>query len=181
MEKKAISSFGSIVIPIHMRKELGIDGNMMVTIGTRELQNGEKEIVIRKPLDAEDVLNKYKTWAEAVARIAESSVALIWNNQLLSMSSSVLTESFIESKIPINPIFKSYAMSCSGGTIVNNPDKLSLLCSGSGKVTAFYKIKSVDYDSCYFAIVRGSKNDKPLSRVEEKKRYKIINDIVSRI
>lgn len=180
MEKKAISSFGSIVVPIHMRKELGIDGNVMVNIGVRELQNGEKEIVIRKPLDTDDILEKYGVWAEVIARVAESSVALIWNNHLLSMSSSTLTESFVGKRIQINPLFKKYIIKCPKGAIVNNPEELSLLSSGPGVVYAFYPIKSVD-DWGYFVIVRGSKNDKTLSKIEEKKRYKIISDIVSKI
>lgn len=181
MEKKPISSFGSIVIPISMRKELGIDGNMMVSIGVRDLQNGEKEIVIRKPLGAEDVLNKYKTWSEVISRVAESSVALVWNNKLLSLSSSSYTESFIKENLIVNPILTSNMMKSPNNTIVNNPEEVSLICDGPGEVAAYYRIKSIEEGNCYFVVVRGSKIDKALTKAEEKRRYMIINDIVDKI
>ncbi len=182
MEKKIINSFGSIVIPAHIRKELGIDGNMLLCVSVRESVTGDKEIVVRKPIDAEYIFNTYKTWAEVISRVAESSVALVWNNQVLSMSSESMTESYLGKGLRVNPILSTnFKKFCNGGVIVNNPDDINFLQNGNGKVSAYYKIKSIEEDSCFFVIVKGTKYDKKMTKAEEGRRYQIINDIVAKL
>ena len=182
MEKKIINSFGSIVIPAHIRKELGIDGNMMLWVGVRETRNGEKEIVLRKTDSVDEILAKYKTWAEVISRISESSVAIVWNNQVLSMSSDSLTEVFIGKNLFVNPILSTYFKKVeSGGVVVNNPDDINFLPNGNGKVAAYFKVKDLGDDSCFFVVVKGTKYDKKISKAEEGRRYQIINDIVAKI
>lgn len=185
MEKKVINSFGSIVIPAHIRKELGIDGNMMLWVDVRETKNGDKEIVLRRYNSSEEILKKYKTWAEVISRISECSVSIVWNNTVLSMSSNSMTEDFTGRSIAVNP-FLSAAFKRVGdnvrGVIVPQMQKLNFLPNGDGDVAAYFKINNTGDDSCFFVIVKGTKYDgKRISRAEEERRFQIIGDIVEKL
>jgi hypothetical protein len=166
-----------------MRKELGIDGNVMLWLDVRENKNGTKEIVIKKPSSSEEIFKKYKTWAEVISRISECSVALVWNNRVLSMSSSNLTESFLGKNVAVSPLLSlNFKKISKGGVIVNDPKSMSLLSDGSGNVSAYFKVSDTCDDSCFFVIVKGTKYDvKRITKAEEARRYQIINDIMEKI
>lgn len=182
MEKRVINSFGTITIPSHMRKELGIDGTVTLLLDVREMKNGNKEIVIRKPINSDDILKKYSVWAEVISRIAECSVALIWNGSVLSMSSSKLTEDFLGKNTTINPFLHMHLKKLiKGGAIVDDPSTVTLLPNGTGNVLAYFKVESGD-DSCFFVLVQGAKsNVKRITKAEESRRFQIINDIIDKI
>lgn len=183
MEKRIINSFGNITIPARIRKELGIDGNVMLWIDVRELKNGEKEIVLKRTNDAEEVLRKYKNWAEVISRISECSVSIVWNNTVISMSSNSMTEDFIGRNIVVNPLLSTnFKKVRSGGVIVQNPKSIKFLPSGDGDVAAYFRIANTGDDSCFFVVIKGTKYDgKKISKAEEERRYQIINDILEKI
>lgn len=183
MEKRIINSFGNITIPARIRRELGIDGNVLLWIDVRELKNGEKEIVLRRSNDAEEVLDKYQKWAEVISRITECSVSIVWNGKVLSMSSTSLTENFIEKNISVNPLLlTSFKKISSGGAIVDDPKSLSFLPNGDGEVAAYFKINGTGDDSCFFVVIKGTKYDgKKISKAEEERRLHIVNDILEKI
>lgn len=182
MEKRVINSFGTITIPSHMRKELGIDGTVTLLLDVREMKNGNKEIVIRKPSTSEDILNKYKVWAEVISRIAECHVALVWNGSVLSMSSSTVTEDFLGKNTTINPFLHIHLKKLiKGGAFVEDPSSITLLPNGNGNVLAYFKVESGD-NHCFFVLVQKSKSDvRRITKTEESRRFQIIKDIIDKI
>lgn len=183
MEKRVINSFGNITIPARIRKELGIEGSSMLWLDVREGRGGQKEIVLRKHDDVEEVYNKYKTWAEVISRIAESAVSIVWNNLVVSMSYSGGTDNFISRKVFISHMLNlSFRQSDGDAVVVKNPKELMFLQNGSGNVSAFYRIRNTGDDSGYFVIVKGTKHDNSgITREDEIRRYNIIKDIVDKI
>ena len=181
MEKKIMNSFGSIVIPSHIRKEMGLEGNTTLWVDTRELPNGDKEIVLRKYNDADELVEKYKRWAEVVSRISECSVSLVWNNSVMSMSSENKTELFNGCAHIHNLLSLQMRKVSSGGVVIKNPDKLPFLENGNGRVAAYFKINGTGDDNCFFVIVKGTKYDKKISKAEEFRRFEIIKDILEKV
>ena len=108
MEKRLINSFGSIVIPLKLRKELGIEGSCTLWMDIRRDARGESEIVIRKSNNVLEFLSKYKKWAEIISRISDCTVSIVWNDKVLSMSDEKLTEEFVNKGIKIDPLLYTY-------------------------------------------------------------------------
>jgi bifunctional DNA-binding transcriptional regulator/antitoxin component of YhaV-PrlF toxin-antitoxin module len=178
-----MNSFGNITIPAGIRKEMEISGNVTLWVGTRELLNGEKEIIIRRSNNAEETLKKYQKWAEVISRITECAVALVLNGKVLSMSAAKLTESFLDKDISVNP---DLAYSCKkikqGGVLIGDKKPLNFLSNGQGEVSAIFKINNTGEDACYFVIIKGTKYaGKKISSSEEDRRYSIVNDILEKI
>ena len=183
MDKKAINSFGSIVIPISIRKELGINGNMMLWVDTREYEPGKKEIVLRVSDSTEELLSKYRTWSEVIASIAECSVALVYNNTVLSMSTGEVTESFIGKGIIVSQALSIQLKKLDDGEmLVNDNPKMLEFIEGMGSVSAICKIRNTGSDNCYFVIVKGTKyqGDKVTKKIEQC-RYENIKKILNKI
>lgn len=182
MEKRIMNSFGSITIPAEIRKDLGIDGNVMLWVGTRDLANGDKEIVLRLSNNAEEALVKYQKWAEVISRITECTVALVWNGKVLSMSSTRITESFLDRDISVSPSLMLGLKKVKTGGVSLGDKSMSLLPGGQGEVSAFFKIANTGDDSCFFVVIKGTKYDgKKISKTDEERRYSIVNDILEKI
>lgn len=183
MERRIINSFGTITIPAHIRKEAGIDGGVLLWVDIRETKDGSKEIVLRKSDTLEDIVKKYSKWAEVIARIAESSVSIIWNSCLVTMSSDTQTQDFVSKGIHISQDL-SYSLNKLVGdsAVVRDGVSISLLQSGEGKVSAYYRISNTGDDLGFFVLVKGTKYDKSnITKSEELRRFKIIKDIVDKI
>lgn len=188
MEKRIMNSFGNITIPANYRKELGLDGNVALWVGLRELPNGEKEIVIRQSNNAEETLKKYQKWAEVISRITECVVALVWNSKVLSLSTTKITQSFLEKNIPINHSLSLCLKKVNtGGVMLDTSDPVLFLPdgqlpAGQGEVSALFKIENTGEDSCFFVIIKGTKYEgKKISKAEEERRYAIVHDILGKI
>jgi bifunctional DNA-binding transcriptional regulator/antitoxin component of YhaV-PrlF toxin-antitoxin module len=183
MERRIINSFGTITIPSHIRKEVGIDGGVLLWVDVRELKDGTKEIVLRKSDTLEDIVKKYRKWAEVIARIAESAVAIVWNSCLVTLSSDVETQDFSKKGIYVSPELQlSLTKLLGNSAVVRDNVDIPLLKTGMGKVSAYYRIGNTGDDSGFFIIVKGTKYDKnEVSKAEEKRRYVIINDIVDKL
>lgn len=181
MEKRQINSIGTITIPKHMRDELGISGMAMLRLDVRERSNGIKEIVMRKDDDLDEILNRYKNLSEILSRIAECTVAVVWNNNILSMTSNKMTESFLGKNIIIDHTFslelKKMKDDC---VIVMNPGNLHILPNNHGDVLSYYKIPDTGDDRGYFVVLNGTKLDSEtkISKAEMTRRFYIIADIV---
>ena len=166
MERRIINSFGTITIPAHIRKEAGIDGGVLLWVDIRETKDGSKEIVLRKSDTLEDIVKKYSKWAEVIARIAESSVSIIWNSCLVTMSSDTQTQDFVSKGIHISQDL-SYSLNKLVGDSAVVRDGVS---SNTGD------------DLGFFVLVKGTKYDKSnITKSEELRRFKIIKDIVDKI
>lgn len=181
MEKRQINSVGTITIPKHMRDELGITGIAMLRLDVRERSSGIKEIVMRKDDDLDEILNRYKNLSEILSRISECTVAVVWNNNILSMSSNKMTESFLGKNIIIDHAFslelKKMEEDC---VIIMNPGNIHILPNNHGDVLSYYKISDTGDDRGYFVILSGTKLDSEtkISKSEMIRRFYIIADIV---
>lgn len=181
MEKRQINSIGTITIPKHMRDELGITGMAMLRLDVRERTNGIKEIVMRKDDDLDEIMNRYKKMSEILSRIAECTVAVVWNNNLLSMSSNKMTESFLGKNISIDHNFSSELKKMSDDcVIVVNSGSIHFLPNNHGDVLSYYKIPDTGDDKGYFVLLNGTKMDSDIkiTKAEMIRRFNIIADIV---
>lgn len=183
MERRIINSFGTITIPAHIRKEVGIDGGVLLWIDVRESKDGSKEIVLRKSDTLKDVIKRYRKWAEVIARIAETSVSIVWNSCLITMSSDTETQDFSSKEIYVSQeLSLSLNRLVGDSAIVRDNVDIHLLPTGEGKVSAYYRISNTGDDSGFFVVVKGTKYDKfNVTKAEELRRYKIIKDIVNKI
>ena len=182
VERRVINSFGNITIPARIRKELGIEGSSMLWLDVREGRGGQKEIVLKKQDDVDEIFNRYKKWAEVISRIAESAVSIVWNSLVVSMSFKDETDNFITKKVSVSTLLNlSFKQSVDDAVVVKNPKELKFLPNGIGDVSAFYRIKNTGDDSGYFVIVKGTKYDVKITKEDELRRYNIIKDIVNKI
>lgn len=183
MERKVMNSFGTITIPSHMRKELGIDGSVMLWVDIRDTKDGSKEIVLRKSDTVDSILKKYKNWAEVMARVSEHAVSIIWNGQIVSMSNSDMTESFVNKGIIVShECSLSLKRMVENSAVVKDPEKVRFLPNGEGKVLAYFRMRDTGDDNGFFVVVGGTKHDSnKITKTEEMRRFHIINDIVSKI
>lgn len=178
MVKRQINSYGTITIPKDLREELGIIGTMMLRLEVRESGN-IKEIVIRKDEDLSAIFKKYKNLAEILSRIAECTVAVVWNGILMSMSVANNTESFIGKSHPVDMELQKELKGDNTDFVVVNK-KLNFLPNNKGEVLAFYKIPHTGDDCGFFVLLRGTKQDSDvhISKAEYQRRYEIIADVI---
>lgn len=180
MEKRQINSIGTITIPKHMRDELGINGIAMLRLDLRERKNGIKEIVIRKDDDLEEIMNRYKKVSEILSRVAECTVAVVWNNNLLSMSSNKMTESFLGKNISIDHALSLALKDMKEDYVVRMNSDMHFLPNNHGDVLSYYKIPDTGDDKGYFILLSGTKMDSEtkITRAEMLRRFSIIADII---
>lgn len=183
MERRIMNSFGTITIPAHMRKELGIDGSATLWIDTRDTRDGSKEIVLKKSDTVDSILKKYRNWAEVLARVSEHAVSIIWNGHIISMSNSDTTESFVNKDYSVSQeCALSLKRMVDNSVVVKDPDKLNFLPNGEGKVLAYFRMRDTGDDNGFFVVVGGTKHDSnKITKTEEMRRFQIIHDIVSKI
>lgn len=181
MERRPINSYGTITLPISMRRELGIEGMTELWVDVRTTDFGEKEIIIRKSDIPENILKRYGIWAEVIARIAESDVSIIWNGRLVSMSSSTETQSFIGTGIGLSQQFAKILSNFHGkSAFLKDGENVEFLSNGDGNVKALFKIPGDGKG--YFIVVGGTKNEKSrITKADESRRFQMINDIVENI
>lgn len=177
MVRRQINSFGSITIPKDLREELGISGINMLRLEVRE-SGGIKEIVIRKEEDLSEVFDKYKSLAEIISRIAECAVGLVWNNTLMSLTASSITESFVGKNHQISNELKETFKKSKDIEYLDKP--VNFLPNNKGEVVAFYQIPNTGDDKGYFVLLTGTKQDISvnISKEEYKRRYDIIADVI---
>lgn len=178
MVKRQVNSFGTFTIPKDMRDELGIIGTAMLRLEVRECNN-RKEIVIRKDDDLNEVFEKYKKTAEIISRISECTVATIWNNDLMSLSMSRNTESFIGKLYVVDITLQNVLKSATEPYVILQ-NSVNFLPNNKGEVIAYYKIPNTGDDNGFFLILKGTKQDiqNNISKAELQRRLEIVSDIV---
>ena len=179
MVKRQINSYGTITIPKDLREELGIIGTMMLRLEVRE-SNNIKEIVIRKDDDLSAIFSKYKSLAEIISRIAECTVAVVWNGIIMSMSVSNNTESFISKVHPVDQELQTELKNMKGDSVVYMARHINFLPNNKGEVIACYRIPNTGDDNGFFVLLKGTKQDQDvhISKTEYQRRYEIIADVV---
>ena len=183
MEEKTMNSFGVITIPAHIRKEMGITGMVSLWVGVQVGKNGDKEIVLKKKNNTEEILNKYLNWSKVISRIAESPVSIVCNDRVLAMVSETNTQKYTGKTIDIgSELSESFRRTGEDSVVLKDPSKVRFLKSGLGNVSSYFKIKDTGDDRCYFVIVKGTNYDKkPITKADEMRRYQMISDIVKMI
>lgn len=181
MERRIINSFGTITLPVQYRKAMKIEGSTMLWVDLREDVYGNKEIVLKKLDSFDDIIKEYSKWAEVIARISEASVALVWNNTVLSMSSTSRTQNFSSKGIYISSDLNLSIKSVQSDSIIYK-ESVKFLNDGQGKVLACFKLKKTGDDRCMFVVVGGTKYEgNKITKSEEFRRFEIVRDIVSKI
>jgi hypothetical protein len=161
-----------------LRQELGIVGTMMLRLEVRE-SNNAKEIVIRRDEDLLAIFEKYRSLAEIISRIAECTVAVVWNGCLMSMSFANNTESFVGKSHPVDiSLYEELKNSTRDYSVLSN--HINFLPNNKGEVLAYYRIPDTGDDSGFFVLLKGTKQDSGtvLSSEEYSRRYMIISDVI---
>ena len=179
MVRRQINSYGTITIPKDLREELGINGITMLRLEVRE-SNNMKEIVLRKDDDLSEVFDRYKSLAEIISRIAECTVAVVWNNLLMSMSVASNTESFVGKNHPIDSELQKEFKNMIQDSVLSVSKHLNFLPNNKGEVVAYYKIPNTGDDKGFFVLLKGTKQDSDnhISKADYQRRYEIIADVI---
>ena len=126
-----------------------------------------------------DIFNRYKLFSEVFSGIAETSIAIVLDNKLLSLSSPNKSQSFIEKNIVVSDELLSNLSSLKDDFgVVKYRYRFKFLSSGFGKVYAYFRVLGLSGVSCFFVAVGGTKYEVIKStRKDEMNRFNLINSV----